>query len=163
MWTPLAQCPDKEFDALVAALGEGKLVARGEPIGSAGISVDIGSEWWPPRRVVRVEYADGIRMVERNGVCTPLVGVTIVDRVNSTVWQNRISSPRVGFLRIEYRDVNGAVEPLNREAALRRAIQENRRGKDLANRVCELCRVKRNEAGFGVRRLQMLAKTIREE
>src|SRR5262245_44147777 len=99
MWTLLARCPDQELDKLIAAFGSGERIARGVPIGAPGMPIEFGSEWWLPAGpggndqrpllFVRVEHADGVRVVGKNGLCLPLTDVTIVDRANSTIWRNR--------------------------------------------------------------------------
>jgi len=159
MWTLLARCPDEELDQLIAAAGSGERIGRGEPIGAPGTPIEFGSEWWSP--AVRVEYVDGVRVVEKNGFCLPLTGVTIVDRCNSMIWRNRLSGPRVGFVRVQFRD--GALPALNKEAAVRKALQEGLKGQGLANRVCELCRVKKDAYGFGIRNIQLIVQKLRQE
>jgi hypothetical protein len=173
MWTLLMRCPEQEFDQLITAAARGERIFRGEPIGAPGTPIEIGSEWWLPPRVlaedaqagawrplvVRAEHVDGLRVVERNGLRLPLVDVTIVDRCNSTIWRNRLSSPRVGFVRVEFLD--GALPALSLKEAVRKAIEEGHGGQALIDRVCGLCHVKEGERSFGRRNILRIAHDLR--
>jgi hypothetical protein len=174
MWKLLVRCPDQELDQLIAAAARGERVFRGEPIGAPGPPIEFGSEWWLPRMLaedaqagarrplfMRAEHVDGVTVVERNGLRLPLVDVTIVDRCNSTIWRNRLSSPRVGFARVQFLD--GALPPLSIEDAVRKALEEGLGGKPMAKRVRDLCQIKGEPRGFGIRTIQSKAKKIRAE
>jgi len=142
---------------VVWALALGELVPRGQPLDAPGVSEEFEWEWLP---FVRAEHAEGVLVAERNGLRLPLSDVTIIDRRNSMIWLNRLSGPRIGFRRVEYRRA-GTSEPLSRETAIRQAMEEDLKGQAFANRVCELCQVKRDAPGFGKRNLQIIARKIR--
>src|SRR5262245_52156970 len=111
MWMLLARCPDQELDQLIAAFHRGERFMRGVPFNSPGTPIEFDPEWWSqaglggneqrPLLFVRAEYVDRVRVVEKNGLCLPLTDVTIVDRANSAIWRNRLTSPRVGFWSVE--------------------------------------------------------------
>jgi hypothetical protein len=158
MWTLLARCTDEELDGVVEALDRRDLVSRGQPIGAPGMSEEFEWQWKP---FVRVEHAE-CWVVERSGLRLPLTSITIIDRGQSMIWQTRISGPPVGFRRVEFRDANEVSAPLSKEAATRQGLEEGLGGKRLANRVCELCQVKLNAPGFGIRNIQLIAQKIRK-
>lgn len=170
MWSLLARCPAEELDDLITALGLRERVTRGQPIDTLSSAseefewdwglpfIDGEGKWRFP--FIRAEHADSICVAERSGLRLPPTGITIVDRRNSMMWLNRLSSPRVGFRRVEYRSANGVSPPLSKDAAVRQAIKEGLRGQLFANRVCELCQVKRDADGFGIRNLQLIAQKL---